>query len=328
MNQILIMDYRLPLIIPFILLVIFTGCMDTSSSQGPGVPTPGVTTEVSLATTPPAASPAQSYPSTALEIKEYVDQAAAWAQENGKEKAIAEFNNATGPFVTGDVYVYALDYQGTALALPFQPAMVGSNFLPLKDASGKLYTEIEIQLAKAGGGYILYRYPYPAGDQQSTLKISYVRPVDDTYWIGAGVYTSEERLVDMDLLELVDDAKVYAQTHGRERAVAEFNNLNGSFVKGDLYIFSYDYNGTVLSWPYTPDQIGANRLNVTDPVGNHHVRDFLTIAKNGGGITDYYSVNPFTNRTDLKISYVTDIDGTWMIGAGNYIEPGPRVLRA
>ena len=328
MNQILIMDYRLPLIISFILLVIFTGCMDTSSSQGPGVPTPGVTAEVSPATTPPAVSPAQSYPSTALEIKEYVDRAAAWAQENGKEKAIAAFNNATGPFVTGDVYVYALDYQGIALALPFQPAMVGSNFLPLKDASGKLYTEIEIQLAKAGGGYILYRYPYPSGDQQSTLKISYVRPVDDTYWIGAGLYTSEERLVDMDLLELVDDAKVYAQKHGRERAVAEFNNLNGSFVKGDLYIFSYDYNGTVLSWPYTPDQIGANRLNVTDPVGNHHVREFLNIAKNGGGITDYYSVNPFTNRTDLKISYVTDIDGTWMIGAGNYIEPGPRVLRA
>lgn len=328
MNQILTMNNRMPLIIACILLVTFTGCLDTSSSQGPTVPTPDVTTGVSPVLTQPTAIPAHPYPATSLEIKEYVDRAAAWAQENGKEAALAAFNNATGPFVTGDVYVYALDYQGTALALPFQPAMVGSNFRPLKDASGKLYTEIEIQLAKAGGGYILYRYPYPSSDQQSTLKISYVRPVDDTYWIGAGVYTAEERLVDMDLLELVDNAKVYALKYGREKAVAEFNNLNGSFVKGDLYIFAYDYNGTVLSWPYTPDQVGTNRLNVTDPVGNHHVREFLNIAKNGGGITDYYSVNPFTNRTDLKISYVTDIDGTWMIGAGNYIEPGPRVLRA
>ncbi len=321
------MNYPLSLIILCILLVIFTGCTQTPPSQGPTVPTHDVTTGVSPALTQPTVSPAPPYPATSLEIKQYVDSAAAWAQENGKDAAIAAFNNATGPFVTGDVYVYALDYSGTALALPFQPGLVGTDFRTLKDASGKYYTDIEIALAKAGGGYILYHYPYPSGAQQSTLKISYVRPVDDTYWIGAGVYTAEEHLVDLDLLQLVDDAKVYAQKDGREKAVAEFNDLNGSFVKGELYIFSYDYNGTVLSWPYQPIQVGANRLDVTDPVGNHHVQDFLSVAKSGGGIVDYYSVNPFTNRTDLKISYVTDIDGTWMIGAGNYIEPGPRVLR-
>ncbi len=310
------------------ILLFATGCTETTPSQGSTVPTPDITTGVSPVITRPAAIPAHPYPATALEIKEYVDRAAAWAQEHGRGDSIAAFNNATGPFVTGDVYIYALDYSGIALALPFQPGMVGSDFRPLQDASGKFYTDIEIALAKAGGGYILYHYPYPAGDQQSTLKISYVRPVDDTYWIGAGVYTAEERLVDQDLLQLVDDAKVYAQENGREKAVAGFNDLNGSFVKGDLYIFAYDYNGTVLSWPYQPGEVGANRFDVTDPVGNHHVREFLSTAKSGGGIVDYYSVNPFTNKTDLKISYVTDIDGTWMIGAGNYIEPGPRVLRA
>ncbi len=328
MQQIWTMNVRLPLIMTCILLVIVAGCTETPPSQGPVVPTHDITAGVSPAITQPTVSPAHPYPATSLEIKEYVDKAAAWAQEHGKDAAIAAFNNATGPFVTGEVYIYALDYSGTALALPFQPGMVGSDFRPLKDASGKLYTDIEITLAKAGGGYILYHYPYPAGDQQSTLKISYVRPVDDTYWIGAGVYTAEERLVDLDVLELVDDAKVYAQTNGREKAVAEFNDINGSFVKGDLYIFSYDYNGTVLSWPYQPDQVGVNRLDVTDAVGNHHVREFLNVSKSGGGLVDYYSVHPFTNQTDLKISYVTDIDGTWMIGAGNYIEPGPRVLRA
>lgn len=308
-------------------LLIASGCLQTSPAEGTAAPDTTATTGVPHVPASGTALPAQQYPATSLEIKSYVDQAATWAQEHGRDAAIAAFNNATGPFVTGDVYIYALDYSGIALALPFQPGMVGTDFRPLKDASGKLYTEIEIQLAKAGGGYILYHYPYPAGDQQSTLKISYVRPVDDTYWIGAGVYTAEERLVDMDLPWFVDDAKVYAQKYGREKAVAEFNDINGSFVKGDLYIFSYDYNGTVLSWPYQPDQIGANRYNVTDPVGKHHVQEFLSVAKSGGGLVDYYSVNPFTNRTDLKISYVTDIDGTWMIGAGNYIEPGPRVLR-
>jgi len=319
----------LPLIIgTLVLIVIATGCMQTAPPAGPTTPAPTATAEVTHVPTSGIAPSAHQYPATSLEIKEYVDNAASWAQKNGRDAAIAVFNNASGPFVTGDVYIYALDYSGTALALPFQPGMVGTDFRPLKDASGKLYTDIEIQLAKAGGGYILYHYPYPVANGTSTLKISYVRPVDDTYWIGAGVYTSEDLLIDPDLRQFVADAKIYAVENGREKAVAAFNNVSGPFISGDLYVFAYDYDGTVLSWPYNSDQIGVNRFNVTDSVGNHHVQEFLTVAKSGEGMVDYYSTNPFTNKTDLKISYVTDIDGTWMLGAGRYIEPGPTVLRA
>ncbi|PKL59069.1 MAG: sodium:calcium antiporter [Methanomicrobiales archaeon HGW-Methanomicrobiales-4] len=271
--------------------------------------------------------PVLKAPQTSLEIKDYVDTAAVWAQENGKDTAISAFGNASGPFVTGDIYIYALDYSGIALALPFQPDKVGTDFTPLLDASGKPYTKVEINLSQIGGGYILYYYPYPAGDQPSTLKISYVRPVDDTYWIGAGVYTSEDRVISQELRQFVDDAKVYALENGKEKALTAFNTINGSFVQGDLYIFAYDYNGTVLAWPYRPDQIGLNRFNATDLTGRYHVQSFINTAQAGGGITDYYSLNPITNVTDLKISYVTDVDGTWMIGAGQYIEPGQIVLQ-
>ncbi len=54
----------------------------------------------------------------------------------------------------------------------------------------------------------------------------------------------------------------------------------------------------------------------------------IAAARNGSGMVDYYSVNPLTNRTELKISYITDIDGTWFIGAGRYVEPGPAILSA
>ena len=309
-------------------LALAAGCMQTSPPIGPATTSANLTEGISPVPTSEQGSTGHHYPATSLEIKAYVDNAASFAQENGKEAAIAAFNNASGPFVNGDVYVYALDYSGIALALPFQPGMVGTDFRPLKDAAGKPYTDIEIQLVKKGGGYILYRYPYPAGQQQSTLKISYVRPVDDTYWIGAGVYTREDLLVDDELRQFVAEAKAYAVANGREKAVAAFNNQTGPFIRGELYIFAYDYNGTVLSWPYQPEQVGVNRLDVTDPVGNHHVREFLDTAKGGGGMVDYYSVNPFTNRTDLKISYVTDVDGTWLLGAGKYVEPGQVILRA
>lgn len=298
-------------ILILVFLISTAGCTGISSSDGQKtstLPAPG------------------SSPETSLQIKEYVDAAAAWAQENGRDAALKGFQDTSGPFVTGGTCIFARDFSGTVLALPFQPEMVGTKYAPFADASGTPRTNAETILAGNGGGYILSYYQYPTRGQPVTLKLCYVRPVDETYWIGACVNTSEEFLITPQLRQFVDNAKTYARENGRDAALAEFNDVNGSFVSGDLYIFAYDYNGSVLSWPYQPLQVGINRLNATDIVGSHHVQAFLDKAKNGGGMVDYYSPNPFTNRTDLKISYVTDVDGTWMLGAGRYIEPGDMLL--
>lgn len=276
-----------------------------------------------VSTSVPAA-PAGNILATSKDLKDYVDNAALYAQKNGKESAIAMFNNKTGLFVTGEVSIYALDYSGNVLALPFQPEKVGENFLLKWDASGRTYTDSEIWLAQHGGGYVLYHYP-PQNDK-SKFKISYVRPVDDTYWIGAGINTSEERLIDPSLRKFINEAKAYAIAKGKQEALADFNNPNGSFIQDDLYVFAYDYNGTVLAWPYRPDQVGLDRINVTDPVGTYHIREMIDAARRGGGLVDYYSVNPATNETQLKISYIIDVDGTWLLGAGRYMEPGPVIL--
>ena len=275
----------------------------------------------------PAVASSPNAPSTSQEIKDFVDNAAAYAQKNGKAAALTAFSNKSGPYVVGDVYIYALDYAGHDLALPYQPQLVGTSFYDMQDNAGRYYTRTEIALAKSGGGYVLYQYPDPSDNFTVKYKVSYVRPVDDTYWIGAGVYTNADRLVDKDLRQFVADAKSYGIAQGREKALAEFNNINGSFMKGDLYIFAYDYNGTVLAWPYHADQIGTNRLNATDPMGTYHVQAMLNGARNGTAMVEYYSANPATNTTELKISCVTDVDGTWMLGAGRYMEPGPVILR-
>ena len=70
-----------------------------------------------------------------------------------------------------------------------------------------------------------------------------------------------------------------------------------------------------------------NRLNATDPMGSYHIQAMIDTAHNGEGMVGYYSVNPAHNTTQLKISYVTDVDGTWLLGAGRYMEPGPVMLR-
>jgi len=273
----------------------------------------------------PASSPGT--PSTTQEIKDFVDSAAAFAQKNGKDAALRAFNNASGLFTNGALYIYALDYSGNALALAYQPQLVGTSFYDIKDSSGRYYARTEIHLAQDGGGYLLYQYPDPAENFTVRYKISYVRPVDDTYWIGAGIYTRDNKLVDQELRQFVVDAKAFATTHGKEKALAEFNNPNGSFTRDGLYIFADDYNGTALAWPYRPDTVGVNIFNETDSMGTHHIQAILNSARNGTGMVEYYTENPLTNVTQLKISYVTDVDGTWVLGAGRYVEPGTTSLR-
>jgi len=258
-------------------------------------------------------------------IRAFVDAAVTYARANGKEAALAAFNNRKGPFVSGDLYIYALDYNAIGLALPFQPDMVGANFSDLRDATGQVYTQTEIALVKNGGGFISYLYPNPAKNLTPEPKLSYVTRVDDTYWIGAGNYISDITSADPDLVQFVGDARTYAQKYGRDRAVAEFSRADSPFVRGDLYIFGYDYNGTVVAWYSRPDQIGTNRFNATDPVtGKYHIRGMADTARKGSGVVWYYSENPFRNNTiELKTSYVSDVDGTWFVGAGKYLAPGP-----
>lgn len=262
-------------------------------------------------------------PVTPEEVKAFVESAAAYARQNEKAVALAAFNDPKGPFVKGSVYVYALDYNGITLALPFQRDLVSQDFSLLSDATGQKFVKTEITLAKNGGGFLLFQYPNPSHGNAIEPKLSYVKPVDDTYWIGAGTYISGNTEKDARVKTFVEEAKAYAQKHGKEQALVAFNRKDGDFIKDDLYIFADDYNATVLAWPYRPDQIGVNRINATDLLGNEYMKEMVATAKRGNGTVLYFSENPLhNNATELKSSYIQDIDGTWFIGAGTYLAPG------
>ena len=53
----------------------------------------------------------------------------------------------------------------------------------------------------------------------------------------------------------------------------------------------------------------------------------ITSARNGSGTVYYFTQNPLRNNTtELKASYLMDIDGTWFLGAGKYVAPGPVAM--
>jgi signal transduction histidine kinase len=66
----------------------------------------------------------------------------------------------------------------------------------------------------------------------------------------------------------------------------------------------------VLAWPFHPDLVGKNRFNETDAAESYPTREMVARARDGRGMVECYSPNPFTNRTDLKVNYIVDSPGS------------------
>jgi len=123
-----------------------------------------------------------------------------------------------------------------------------------------------------------------------------------------------------ELVSFVELALAYAQENGKDKALEEFSNKTGSFVRGDLYIYAYDFNGTCLAHPFKPDWIGKNKLDVTDSNGVPSLRNTLNVAKEGKGFTYFIFPNPaHGNRDEFKIAYAMKVDDNWFLGSGIYI---------
>jgi methyl-accepting chemotaxis protein len=118
--------------------------------------------------------------------------------------------------------------------------------------------------------------------------------------------------------EMVNRAYAYIKKHGKEKALAEFNNPSGEFVKGELFIFCQDFSGTFLAYGGNQALVGLNQWDAKDAKGKYLGRDMVQIAKTkGSGWYEYYFKNPFTEKIQPKITYVRGVDG-YYIACGVY----------
>jgi hypothetical protein len=116
-----------------------------------------------------------------------VKSARDYAQEYGRETACAAFNNLSGEFADGGAYIFAYSANGTTLALPYQPEIVGTNRLDFEDRYGVAVILLESAAAEAGGGFVYVTY-YNPDTGLDGLKLCYVAPVDKEWFVGSGIY--------------------------------------------------------------------------------------------------------------------------------------------
>ncbi len=136
--------------------------------------------------------PTQGTSTTPEELVEFVHNAYVYAQQEGKETALSEFNNQNSQFVDGELYIFAYDMSGNTLALPFQPALLGTNRWDATDPNGVAFIQQIIHTSQSGGGFVRYSYADPADNFDVKPKVSYVLMVNQEWLIGAGIYEAQK----------------------------------------------------------------------------------------------------------------------------------------
>lgn len=116
-----------------------------------------------------------------------VKKAVAYVKQNGKDKALDEFNNPKGQFINGELYVVVLDMNGLLLADGTKPKLVGKSLLEIKDVNGKQFVREEVELAKSKGkGWVDFEWLNPVTKAMEP-RSTYFERADDLIVL-TGVY--------------------------------------------------------------------------------------------------------------------------------------------
>jgi signal transduction histidine kinase len=235
--------------------------------------------------------------------------------EDGRpiEQAFSTINYALGRFVLGDLYLYALRFDGLLLANASEPKYVGLNSLEEQDTRGVFINKEIIQKLKAKqvGEGVWVEYV-----SKRALKRAYAEKVVDgkgvEYFIACGYYPEAGR---DKVTDLVSKGFQFMKAHGLSQAVKAFSRgRNNEFVYGDIGVFVYDLNGVVIA-EQEKSIIGKNLLNAADEDGRFWMKEVIAKAKDGGGWID------FKLNKSFKSVYVEQIDlgvDSYIIGADFY----------
>ncbi len=120
--------------------------------------------------------------------KALAERAAAMIKAEGKEKTLAALSDpGNDDFVQGSMYVFAMDMNGTLIAHPHNPKLIGRSFLNERDFNGYPYGREIVNTVKTDfNGWVDYVFTDPVSHKLRRKK-TYVLRVDDVI-IGCGYY--------------------------------------------------------------------------------------------------------------------------------------------
>jgi cytochrome c len=121
---------------------------------------------------------------------------------------------------------------------------------------------------------------------------------------------------------LVNKAAAIVDSKGMA-ALAQFRERGSEWWSGDVYLFAYSPEGTVLLNPAFPAREGHAYHGEEDKRGKAFHDELLKTAQtNGSGWVDYWLPKPGQTEPSQKWSYVKAVkaEGVALVGAGFYPE--------
>lgn len=246
------------------------------------------------------------------QTEQLVKSAVSFFKKNGPESTFATISNQHGPFIKGDIYMFAYDFDGVCVAHGQNGALVGQNLIDLTDSRGNFIIKALVELARTkGSGWYNYEWRHEP-------KRSYVERVEDPktkkkYLISAGYYPN---VTLQTVKTYVTRAISFLKTNGAKVAFSEFSNLVGEFAKGGLGIYVFDFDGKCLANGDNPALVGQNLSKLQSQGGKFFVQEFIKAARRSGKALVNY-----TNNNAHAVAYVVAVetpDGKFVIGADYY----------
>lgn len=121
---------------------------------------------------------------------------------------------------------------------------------------------------------------------------------------------------------LVNKAAALVDSKGKA-AFAEFRQRGSEWWTGDLYVFAYAPDGTVILNPAFPAREGRAYHGEKDKKGKAFHDELQRVARTkGSGWVSYWLPKPGQAEPSQKWSYVKAVkaDGVLLVGAGFYLE--------
>ena len=109
---------------------------------------------------------------------------------------------------------------------------------------------------------------------------------------------------------------------GEDEAKELTRNALRSMRWGDNgYVFAYTLDGINVVHGREPKKEGENHIDMVDSSGNAYIREFIRLARAGGGNAFYSTAKPGETQRSSKVSTILPIEPwNWLVGSGVYFD--------
>jgi Signal transduction histidine kinase len=140
-------------------------------------------------------------------------------------------------------------------------------------------------------------------------------------WLAlASAAWGQDKVTAEQVVAFVDRMLAHIEAVGEEKAFADFSDIKGPWIQGELYPFCHNLAGVNVAHGGNPNMVGKGGvLDIRDPDGLYVNRlIFEKVLAEGKGWVEYKWPNSITKKIEMKDVYSVLVHGKYICGSGRY----------